>query len=451
MRAMTNGKSRTVSEGNLSRPTQRSFAGVFATAIVLLLASATFAQVPLAPVPLDEVISRALINNCAALGGVGGAGGNYGPNLALHCVLAGGSTSGAPASSGGSITVGTRLGLPDEERRIMLRLKDRRQEEQQPRASAASADATSQLRGASVFVAGEFEAFEKDITRFEPGYRSKTGGGTLGADYAFTNWMVAGAAFNYSHVEGNISRSIGGFETDSYGGVVYAGVVPARGFFIDSVLGYARKDYSMEREIAYATNTITVGSPRTRNGIAAGETSGDQFTVGVNAGYDFTLRNLTIGPRVGLNYILTTVNGFTERGRRASGCDPFVGCRSLPATGLELTYERQEETSLTSVAGVFASLAISTRFGVIIPQTTFEYVHEFDDDQRSIRFRFAEDLNRTKLRFNNDRPDRDYFHASVGLVFALPSGFSPFINYRTLLGYKDYTSHTVTGGLRFSF
>jgi outer membrane autotransporter protein len=333
----------------------------------------------------------------------------------------------------------------------MLRLKERREQERQPRAPAGSADATSGLRGASVFVAGEFEAFEKDITRFEPGYRSESGGGTLGADYAFTNWMVAGAAFNYTHVEGNVSRSSGGFETDSYGGLVYAGFVPARGFFIDAVLGYARKDYLIDREIAYATNTLTAGSPRTRNGIAAGQTSGDQYTAGVNAGYDFIVRNLTIGPRVGLNYMLTTVNGFTERGRRASGCDPFVGCRSLPATGLELTYERQAETSLTSVGGVFASLAISTVFGVIIPQTTFEYVHEFQDDQRSIRFRFAEDLNRTKLRFSNDPPDRDYFHTSVGLVFVLPSGLSPFINYRTLLGYRDYTRHAVTAGLRFSF
>ena len=27
----------------------------------------------------------------------------------------------------------------------------------------------------------------------------------------------------------------------------------------------------------------------------------------------------------------------------------------------------------------------------------------------------------------------------------------PFINYRTLLGYSDYSKHTVTAGLRFSF
>jgi len=56
-----------------------------------------------------------------------------------------------------------------------------------------------------------------------------------------------------------------------------------------------------------------------------------------------------------------------------------------------------------------------------------------------------------QLRFNNDPPDRDYFHAGAGLVLVLPGGFSPFLNYRALLGYNDQSGHAVTVGLRFPF
>jgi outer membrane autotransporter protein len=260
--------------------------------------------------------------------------------------------------------------------------------------------------------------------------------------------VVAGLAVSYSHADGDFRRSSGGFDTDSYGPLVYAGFVPARHAFVDVFAGYSRKDYVVEREISAGGQTGNGFVER--KGFADGETSGDQYTVGLNAGYDFILRNLTVGPRVGMNYRWTTIDGFAERGRRARACLDGI-CLGRQTTGLELAYDRQEETSLTSTVGMFASLAISTGFGVLIPQGTFEYVHEFEDNQRTIRFRVVDDLQRHKFSFNNDPPDRDHFYTSVGLALVLPGGFSPFINYRTLLGYSDYSKHTVTAGLRYSF
>jgi outer membrane autotransporter protein len=100
---------------------------------------------------------------------------------------------------------------------------------------------------------------------------------------------------------------------------------------------------------------------------------------------------------------------------------------------------------------VYGSIAISTGFGVLVPQTTLEYIHEFLDPQRKITFRFIDDLNRTPFRFENDRPDRDYFNLGAGIVLVLARGFSPFLNYRALVGYNDQRSHTVTAGLRVEF
>jgi hypothetical protein len=78
-------------------------------------------------------------------------------------------------------------------------------------------------------------------------------------------------------------------------------------------------------------------------------------------------------------------------------------------------------------------------------------VHELQDNQRALYFHFVEDLGATKLRFQTDTPDRDYFNAGVGVALVLPGGFSPFFNFRNFFGYRSQSSQTYTVGLRFAF
>jgi outer membrane lipase/esterase len=163
-----------------------------------------------------------------------------------------------------------------------------------------------------------------------------------------------------------------------------------------------------------------------------------------------------VGPRLGLHYRHTTINDFRERSRNAIGCIANFGggttCTPLTGTGLELAFDSQKEDSLRAAAGVFLARAVSLGFGIVVPQATVEYVHEFLRDQRQIRFRFVEDnAFRTKFRFENDPPDRDYINASAGLVFVLPRGISPYVNYTGLFGYSAQHRHAVTAGVRVEF
>ena len=93
----------------------------------------------------------------------------------------------------------------------------------------------------------------------------------------------------------------------------------------------------------------------------------------------------------------------------------------------------------------------STGFGVIVPQASVEYVHEFLDDQRSVGFRLAQDLGSRRFLFQTDTPDRDYVNLSVGASVVLRDGLTAFVNYRELLGYRDRSSHAVSLGLRIAF
>jgi outer membrane autotransporter protein len=114
-------------------------------------------------------------------------------------------------------------------------------------------------------------------------------------------------------------------------------------------------------------------------------------------------------------------------------------------------YGNQNVVSLTTTTGLFASMAISTGFGVLIPQATAEYVHEFANDQRSVGFTFVYATGRPRYLFQTDEPDRNFFNIGLGAVLVLPGGKSVFVNARQLLGYEDRTATTVTAGLRVPF
>jgi outer membrane lipase/esterase len=404
--------------------------------------------------PSAQVLSEVVIGTVGGDPPCGGLRGRaatfaqpfYGPNLTLLCPPNQASVGnfGPGQLSAGTIPAQTLLDLTDEQRRVYQRLK----EKHEAASAAASADGIMGIRGLGLFVSAEYEAFDKDVTRFESGYSSDKASGTVGVDYSFTRWATAGIAFNYSSISGSYAQHGGDFDTESVGGLLYATFLPLPRFFVDVVGGYARKNYTTDRAVSYA-NTFNVGDVLTSNGTASGETDGNEYRAGVNLGYDFNFDRVTVGPRLGVNYRYTTIDGFTEKGKGAVICNPT--CQPTSGTGLELAYDGQDESSLTTVAGLFASLSFSTSFGVVVPQATFEYVHEFADNQRTIHFSFAEDFAHKKFRFQNDPPDRDYFNAGAGVVFVLPGGFTPFVNYRALLGYKDQSSHTVTAGLRFAF
>ena len=362
----------------------------------------------------QDVFFNALDNSCSQLGGP------FGPNLDKICQPAGNI-----ASATGSLSVDTR-GVGGEEQ-LLRRLRERRD------GTAASADGLGGLRGLGVFASTEYETFDKDPTRFEPGYERDTWGGTVGVDYLFSGKGVIGLAFSYFHQNGTFDSNGGDFDTDVYGPTLYGSVLAIPNLFIDLFAGYTRRAYNIDRRYSFdRPDIITIPSAT-----AHGETHGNEARVGANTGYDFAIGPFTAGPRLGFNFKENHIDDYAESGR--------------PRTGLELSYDDQHQTSFTSRLGGFASMAISAGFGVFVPQATFEWVHEFLDNQRVTYFHFVEDLGKHRFRFQNDRPDRDYFNAGLGLVLVLPNGLSPFVNVRQFFGYENQSSTTITAGLRFSF
>ena len=119
------------------------------------------------------------------------------------------------------------------------------------------------------------------------------------------SWGLIGGALNYNHTAGDFDHDGGDFDQNSFGGLFYGSYYPSNSSFIDGVIGLAGKGYSLDR--------TTVVGDRLR-GSAEGDTIGFEFQSSLSGGYDWTFDNFTIGPRVGLHYLRTELNDFTETG-----------------------------------------------------------------------------------------------------------------------------------------
>jgi outer membrane autotransporter protein len=325
---------------------------------------------------------------------------------------------GVASGPGGQVEV-QRVGLPAA---IEQRLRELQCEGDananclQPGGAAAD---TMPFEGLNMFVSADYEhkLYDGDV---EANFDSDRGGLTVGLD-APMDWGLIGGALSYSHTAGEFDAGGGEFDEDSFGGLFYASYYPSDASFIDGVIGLAGKGYNLDRTVVAAGGIF---------GRAEGDAPGFEFQSSLSGGYDFSFDNFTIGPRVGIHYLRTELDDFTESGNP-----------------LALHYEEQVEDSLTSTVGFQGSMAISTSFGVVVPQVNAAYVHEFLNDRRTVHA-FTTDGTNTPVNFVTDPPDRDYFNVGGGVVFVLPEGIAPFLSYSAEVANRFEEVHTFTAGVR---
>jgi outer membrane autotransporter protein len=280
----------------------------------------------------------------------------------------------------------------------------------------AAAD-TMPFEGLNLFATADYQRKYHDGAA-EADFDSDRAGFTVGLDSPMS-WGLIGGALNYNFTNGEFDHDGGDFQQNSFGGLLYGSYYPTDASFIDAVIGLAGKGYELDRTVVAGGGIL---------GKAKGNTLGFEFQSSVSGGYDFSFDNFTIGPRVGIHYLRTELSDFSEEG-----------------SPMALHYEDQTEDSLTSTLGFQGSVAISTSFGVVVPQVNAEYVHEFLNDRRTIH---ATDTAGTPINFVTDRPDRDYVNVGGGVVFVLPDGISPFLSYSAELANRFEEVHTVTAGVR---
>jgi outer membrane autotransporter protein len=309
---------------------------------------------------------------------------------------------------------------------------------------AASSAGASPFERLGLFVNGIYGFGDKDTTSREAGYDFDSYGVTGGVDYRFTENLVLGLAFGYTDTRDEYVSSRGWLDANAYAfsafGTYYVG-----GLYVDGIFSYAWNDFEHARNIVYSVPSTDrsgnlVPGTTTINQTAKSETDGTQYSFGLGAGYDFAAHGFTFGPYGRLSYLKANIDAFQERIDNTNA-----------GFGLALAIDEQDVESLTWALGGQVSYAISTGFGVLVPQLRFEWEHEFLDDQRTILARFVADPANTPILLETDDPDRDYFNLGAGLSAVFQRGVAAFVYYETALALRDVTAHQVTVGLRLAF
>jgi uncharacterized protein YhjY with autotransporter beta-barrel domain len=282
--------------------------------------------------------------------------------------------------------------------------------------------------GPSAFISAGAYALNHHNNRFEDGYEAQLPTVTAGADYPVNDWLLAGLAFNYTNYDGTYDDG-GGFDKHIFGPLLYATVLPFQGAFANVVLGYARQENRNNR-LANAANTPAP--------LPVGHTSADysenQYIASVLTGYDQPFGNVTIGPRAGLAFSYESFDSIKEEGD----------------TGLELKYTNLNQTSVQSSLGMQASLGWETAYGMVVPQASAAWVHEYANSERNVDARLVEATPEAgSFTFTREPPARDWAVIDTVVSVVLSNGLQPFVTFSTIQGNENFVSYGGTAGLRF--
>jgi uncharacterized protein YhjY with autotransporter beta-barrel domain len=288
----------------------------------------------------------------------------------------------------------------------------------------------SQTRGLSVFASAGATALNHHNNEFEDGYEAQLPTVTIGADYWISPRLLAGVGFNYTNFDGTYDDG-GGFDKDIFSPLLYATYLPFDRAFVNAVLGYSRNENSNNRRVVVPFSD----DPEPFTGRTSADYDENQYAVTLQAGYDHPIDNFTIGPRLGFAYGYSQVDSFKEKGN----------------TGAELRYSGLNQTSVQTSLGAAATVSIAIPYGVLLPQASVAWVHEYANNARNIDARFVEAPSSPKFTFQRERPARDWANIALGVSASLVNGMQPFAQFQTVQGNDNFVSYGGTAGLRFSF
>ncbi len=376
---------------------------------------------------INEQLGLAFGIECGELlGGVGAAATALTGQLANICTRGFPAAGAGPSSSSGG-NAGTPITLSGD---INKRLKQAHGDESVISSNPNAIDIGGKNPG--FFFSAQFDAMNRAVTSLEDGYKSDIAKIVTGLDTQYDESWFAGVAVKTTIQKG---KFIAGqhFESAAYGVTGFGSYLINEQLYIDFYAGYTRKKNKQKRSASFtqldANGALqfksTAGDPKISN-------DSNQFSAGLLFAFDSVIQNVSYGPRISLDWVNTKYDTYSETG----------------ATGLELSFHDDQQTSLISTVGYFRSVAVSTSFAVITFQESISWKHEFDQNQRNIEVSFVGDTRQKRFSYLTDVPDRDYIDLNVGASIVLPDDFQFFFNARTLLGNDIIDNYGISLGMR---
>jgi len=347
----------------------------------------------------------------------------------------------------------------------------------------AAADAGAPFGPWGWFFRGTYTTGDRDPsnpTSFvgqENGFEFDQYGLTIGIDH-LSGSSVWGVAVTYSSYEVEMTnRSAGAgiqtqvvdegeIEADSINGTFFYDHSGQNDVYFSALAGYGTQTFDMVRNFIYFGENPTINDivDQTRALIATPD--GDSLSASLTLGRAINRGSWVIDPHIGVTYDTITIDQFAELD---SGNTNSANPGAIQ-DGMQLAFDEQEIDSLRATIGIQFSNNVNTSFGSVRPTFSADWYHEFKDDPRVVRVKYAlEDAlandpslptNGFTTGFDNciscfsltsEAPDSDFFVVGAGIASAFRSGFQAFLMFEALLGYENLDAYSVTLGLRGQF
>jgi uncharacterized protein YhjY with autotransporter beta-barrel domain len=252
----------------------------------------------------------------------------------------------------------------------------------------------------SVWVLGSVNFGER--TPGTPSQNFDTDGLSFGVDYRFSPQLVAGVGAGYGRDKTSIGTDGSRTRATGVDVAAYASYAPTDHTFVDAVIGAGSIDFDASRTVVPI------------NAAASSHRDGDQVFASVAAGYEWHKNGSHATPYVRLDASETRLDASTEQG----------------AAAYDLTYAKQNQTSVAAALGLKLDTTQEFDGGVARPHITFEYQHEFENDQAA-SLNYA-DLIGTSYTTTPNVLDHNTVSIGFGSDFLLRHGLSVGWDYQVI-------------------
>ena len=288
------------------------------------------------------------------------------------------------------------------------------------RGGGAAADKPDPFERWGVFINGDVDIGKQSTVGDQTGFKVRSKGITVGADYRLMNNSVLGGSVGFFKSDTNLDANAGTQNAKGYSFSFYGSYVPAPNAYIDGILNVGHNTYD-------GTRIGEAGASFNNN------TSGDGWGFAVSGGYAFNNGPLALTPYGRVEYVDAKVNGFTETGAVAANV---------------LTISEQRVKATTLALGGSASYAINTSWGVLLPNGRLEWQYLAQSNAQNV---MAQIPGSAPTQIQILGQDKSFGIFAVGVSGLFGHGLSAFFNYQQLFGKENVTNQLYTLGVRLDF
>ena len=239
------------------------------------------------------------------------------------------------------------------------------------------------------FATGQIERGGFSATSAAPGFDFHNASLTAGVDYRFNDAFVAGGALGYNTSNSSLGQDFGKVDVDSYSINGYFTWYHNNDFYVEGSAVVDWLNYDLSRNIIYQIASLSGSAATTSvNQSASASPDGHQAALSLSIGKDFAHGAWMFSPYVRGIYTHLSLWAVSVR-------PSMIRTAQARDWAHRWNHARSSPNSLSWVAALVHTTSFD--WGVLVPNATLEWNHEFKNDPQPVVTRFLADPTQTPI------------------------------------------------------